>query len=122
MPVVQRETPDQPKVLASLAAAGERSASLYPADGRHGLALAALLPADVRFFVARLDGRALGCGGYVRLPGHGAEMKRLFADPAARGRGAGQALVEAIQREAVAEGVQTLFLETGKVLRGPPAA
>ena len=63
MLVVQRETPDQPDVLAFLAEADERSASLYPAESRHGLDVAALLAADVRFFVARRDGCALGGGG-----------------------------------------------------------
>lgn len=111
--VVRRETPDQPDVLAFLAEADERSASLYPAESRHGLDVAALLAADVRFFVARRDGRALGCGGYVLLPGQGAEMKRLFVAPNARGRGIGDAVIRAIEQAAAGEGVRTLFLETG---------
>lgn len=113
MPTVQRETPDQPDVLNFLARADERSASLYPADSRHGLDVSALLAAGVRFFVARRDGCALGCGGYVLLPGQEAEMKRLFVDPAARGRGVGGAIVQAIGQAAAGEGVRTLFLETG---------
>ncbi len=113
MPTVGRETPDQPDVLAFLAKADERAASLYPAESRHGLAVSALLAAEVRFFVARQDGRALGCGGYVLLPGRAAEMKRLFVDPGARGRGVGGAIVRAVEQAAAGEGVRTLFLETG---------
>jgi putative acetyltransferase len=113
MPIIQPETPDQPDVAALLARADERSASLYPAESRHGLALPALLSADVRFFVARQDGRALGCGGYLLLPRQGAEMKRLFVDPAARGQGVGCAIVRAVEAAAAGEDVRTLFLETG---------
>jgi len=111
--LVQRETPDQPEVAALLTKADERSASLYLAESRHGLAVAALLSANVRFFVARQDGLALGCGGYMLLPERTAEMKRLFVDPAARGQGVGRVIVSALERVAAGEGVGTLFLETG---------
>lgn len=111
--IIQREAPDSPEVLAFLAAADQRSASLYPEESRHGLSLSALLSADARFFVARQDGQALGCGGYVLLSADAAEMKRLFVDLALRGRGAGKALVRAIAKAAADEGLKTLFLETG---------
>ena len=110
---VAPESPDQPDVLAFLKQADERSASLYPGESRHGLTVTALLAAEVRFFVARQAGRALGCGGYVLLTAGSAEMKRLFVDPAARGRGVGRRLVQAIESAAGGEGVETLLLETG---------
>ncbi len=113
MLVVRRETPDQPDVVDFLAKADERSSALYPAESRHGLGLSALLRAGARFFVARHGGQALGCGGYVLLAEGVAEMKRLFVDPGARGRGVGGAIVGAIERAAAAEGVRTLLLETG---------
>ena len=113
MPLIQCETPDQLDVLALLAKADERSASLYPLDSRHGLSIPALLAAGVRFFVARQDGHALGCGGYVLLPEREAEVKRLFVDPAARGQGLGHALVRSVEEAAAGEGVRTLLLETG---------
>ena len=111
--IIQRETPDSPEVTVLLAAADERSASLYPEESRHGLSASKLLSADARFFVARQDGHALGCGGYVLLSANAAEMKRLFVDPARRGQGAGNALVGAIEKAAAGEGVKTLLLETG---------
>ena len=111
---VLRETPDQPEVLALFAAADRRSEELYPAESRHGLSLTALLSADVRFFIARdPGGRALGCGGYVLLSGHRAELKRLFVDPGARGQGIGAAIVQAVEIGAAGEGVRSMFLETG---------
>lgn len=111
--IVRTETPDQPEVLAFFAAADARSASLYRADGRPGPSLSALLSGEVRFFVARRNGVAVGCGGYVLLKAHEAEMKRLFVDPASRGQGVGSALVDAIQQAAFLENVEVLFLETG---------
>ena len=113
MLAVLRETPDQPEVQAFLLQADERSASLYPEESRQGLTLSTLLAVDVRFFVARENGRALGCGGYVLLPEGTAEMKRLFVDPAARAKGVGRCIVLAIEHAAAAEGVRTLLLETG---------
>ena len=38
----------------------------------------------MHFFVAREEGRALGCGAFVMSEGRSAEMKRVFVDPAAR--------------------------------------
>ena len=111
--IVERETPDNPEIVAFFAAADKRSASLYSEDSRHGLSLSALLSANVRFFVARQHGRALGCGGYVLFKARDAEMKRLFVDPVSRGQGVGNALVKAIEQSAVDEDVEALFLETG---------
>ena len=111
--IVERETPDCSEVLAFLVSADQRSASLYPEEGRPGSSLSELLSTDVRFFVARQDSRALGCGGYALLQNGSAEMKRLFVDPAYRGQGVGNALVESIERDAAREGLSNLFLETG---------
>ena len=110
---IARETPDQPEVGALLAKADARSQALYPAESRNGLALPELLAAEIRFFVARQDGVAAGCGGYMLLPGNGAELKRLFVNPTARGRGIGAAIVQAIEAAARDEGVGTMWLETG---------
>ena len=35
----------------------------YPPEQRHGLALDAIFQPHVRFFLARLEGEAVGCGG-----------------------------------------------------------
>jgi putative acetyltransferase len=113
MLIVKRENPDQADVLRLLAKADERSSSLYPVESRHGLSLSALVAAQVRFFMARRDGYALGCGGYIFLPERSAEMKRLFVDADARGQGIGGAIVGAIEEAVAKEDIRTLFLETG---------
>ena len=89
------------------------SASLYPAESNHTLPVAELSAANVRFFVVRLDGRAVGCAALV-LQGEGeAELKRMFVADAARGLGAGRALLRHIEEAARREDVRVLRLETG---------
>lgn len=96
-----------------LAAADKRAEGLYGRHTRDGPDIPALVAADARYFVARENGRAVGGGGYVLFTNRNAEMKRLFTDPAARGRGVGASVVQVIERNAADEGVRTLFLETG---------
>jgi putative acetyltransferase len=88
------------------------SEDLYPPESRHGLDLAAYRRPDVRLFVARETGVALGCGAY-QLHGDGsAEIKSMYVDPAAQGRGIGRAILAAIER-ALQGQITTLRLETG---------
>jgi len=65
------------------------------------------------FLVAELDGRPVGCGG-VRLlsPGTG-EVKRMYVDPAFRGRGVARGLLHALVAHARGAGLTRLWLETG---------
>ena len=110
---IARETPDQPEVHDLLRQADANSASLYPAESRFGSTVEALLCLNVRFFVARAGGVALGCGGYAVEPGGWAELKRIFVTPSARGQGVGLALLQAIEEAARREDVTCLRLETG---------
>lgn len=66
------------------------------------------------FLVARtLDGTAVGCGGLRPLAGGGAEIKRMFVLPAARGAGVSVAILRALEDEARGLGLPRLVLETG---------
>ncbi len=84
----------------------------YAPEQRHGLALAAIFEPHVRFFLARLDGCAMGCGG-VALFADFAEVKRMYVRAAARGKGVARALLARIELEARAAGFAILRLETG---------
>ena len=53
-------------------------AAAYPPEQRHGLALDAIFQPHIRFFLARLRGGAVGCGG-VALFSDFAEVKREHA-------------------------------------------
>ncbi len=84
----------------------------YTAEQQHGLDVAAIFQPQMRFFIARRAGVALGCGGVALFPTF-AEVKRVYVRPNARGRGVAQALLARIEREASAEGHTVLRLETG---------
>ena len=92
---------------------------LFPSEDNHYLGLEALRAPSVRFFVAR-DGTAeaavLGCGAVALMEGYG-EVKSMFTEPAARGRGVGLALLSELERQARSEGLRWLRLETGHALR-----
>jgi putative acetyltransferase len=84
----------------------------YPPEQRHGLDLDAIFQPHIRFFVARLDGEAVGCGG-VALFADFAEVKRMYVRDGTRGKGVAQALLARIEMEARAAGLAVLRLETG---------
>ena len=66
----------------------------------------------MRFFVARLDGLAVGCAGVAMLDDY-AEVKRMYTRPVTRGRGIAKAVLHKIEDEARGAGVTVLRLETG---------
>jgi len=88
-------------------------AAEYPPDQRHGLALDAIFQPHIRFFLARLNGAAVGCGG-VALFADFAEVKRMYVRDTVRGRGVAQALLTRIETTAREAGLFLLRLETGE--------
>lgn len=84
----------------------------YLPEQRHALTVEQLFEDNVRFFVARLDGAAVGCGGVAFYDGY-AEVKRMFTRPAARRKGVAAALLRRLGDEARAAGHTVLRLETG---------
>jgi putative acetyltransferase len=90
----------------------------YPPEQRHGLKLDAIFQPHVRFFIACLDGVAVGCGG-VALFADFAEVKRMYVREAARCRGVADAILARLATEASDAGLTLLRLETG--IRQPAA-
>lgn len=84
----------------------------YPSEQRHGLSLEAIFQPHIRFFMARLDTVAVGCGGVALFPTFG-EIKRMYVRESARGRGIAQALLSRIELETKSSGLDVLRLETG---------
>jgi putative acetyltransferase len=94
---------------------GELEAALsanYAPHQRHGLKLDALFQPGIRFFVARFDGEAVGCGGIALLDGF-AELKRMYVRDGVRGRGVAPAILARLEREAREAGYEVGRLETG---------
>jgi GNAT superfamily N-acetyltransferase len=66
------------------------------------------------FLVARSpEGVPIGCGGLRPLTAGGAEIKRMYVAPSARGTGVSTAILRALEEEARALGHVQLLLETG---------
>ena len=70
---------------------------------------------DIAYFVVVRDdsGTGIGCGGLRQLDGLSAEVKRMYVTPAARGSGAADTVLDALETFAVAQGWTHLRLETG---------
>jgi putative acetyltransferase len=110
---VEQESPRQPEVVRLVQAADAYAASLYPAESNHLLDIDALAAPEVKFFVARIEGRAVGCGALrVDAAGFG-EIKRMYVDPAARGKKIGRTILARLEQEAAALALPCLRLETG---------
>ncbi len=110
---VESPTEDARALIAELDA--ELDAE-YIIDNRHGLSLARIFRSGISFFIARLDGQAVGCGGVAFDDGL-AEAKRMYVRPAARGRGVARAILARLEQEARGRGLSRLVLETGDAQR-----
>ena len=106
------ESPDTPDAQALLAAADAVSASLYPPESNHPACADLLGASGSLFLVARNEGAAVGCGA-VLVDGPAAELKRLFVQDGARGRGVARAMLATLEAHAAASGVAVVRLETG---------
>ena len=109
---IQIEPPGSAEARRLIALLDRYQTSLYPVESNHLVDPKILSEPGFTFFVARLEGAAVGCGALRRHDGFG-EIKRMFVLPEARGRGVAQALLARIEAAARDQGYQTLCLETG---------
>ncbi len=110
---IARESPDQPEIATFLAASDAYMAGLYPAESNHLVDRASLAAANATFLVVRKAGAALGCGAVIDAGDGSGEIKRMWIAPAARGTGAGRAMLAALEAAARERGLGVLRLETG---------
>ncbi|MBV6306095.1 bifunctional helix-turn-helix transcriptional regulator/GNAT family N-acetyltransferase [Candidimonas humi] len=75
-----------------------------------------LVPPAGLFLVARLDGMPVACGAIKLMDAGFGEIKRMWVDPAARGLGIAQRLLEALEKHAVSAGLNVLRLDTNRNL------
>lgn len=118
--VIRRESPDQPEVLALLDALDRYLATLYPPEANHILGVQDLLMPEVSFFVAREGDQIVGTAAARRMPAEPAtggvaygEVKRMYVDPACRGKRLGVRLLQAIEQDLRDSGRALALLETG---------
>jgi putative acetyltransferase len=118
--IIRAESPDQPAVRALLADLDGYLASLYPPEANHIVDVQALLAPEVTFYVARQGSQAIGTAGVRRMLGTAetdgqpfGEIKRMYVDPAFRGREIGVKLLDVIENQLRGEGIRLALLETG---------
>jgi N-acetylglutamate synthase-like GNAT family acetyltransferase len=66
------------------------------------------------FWIAEEDGRVIGCIGLMRLDGADFELRRMYVEARARGRGLAQGLLDVLFGWAARHGVEALYLETNE--------
>jgi putative acetyltransferase len=111
-PIIERVAGPSPELRDLIGELNAVLGAAYEPHQRHGLAIEQLFEPHLRFFLARWDGIAVGCGGVALFDGYG-EVKRMYTRPALRGRGVAKALLAKIADEARAAGLPLLRLETG---------
>ncbi|HYA35023.1 MAG TPA: GNAT family N-acetyltransferase [Candidatus Binataceae bacterium] len=116
---IRTESPNQSEVVTLIAASDAYLASLYPAESNHLADVETLSRPEVTFLVARMAGKAVGCGAILRRGREYAEIKRMFVAPEARGIGLGRLILDKLERAASEQELKILRLETG--IRQPEA-
>ncbi|PRX37020.1 putative acetyltransferase [Meinhardsimonia xiamenensis] len=107
--------PREAQARALIEASHALMESLFPPEDNHYLDIDALAAPDISFFVAKRDGKTVGCAALARHAGYG-EVKSMFVAEEARGQGVADALLARIEAEARAAGLPVLRLETGDAL------
>jgi len=111
--IIAAERPDTPDARALIDELEAYLIPLSPAESRHGYSVEKLLAQDVAFFVIRVDGEAVGCGGIQFFEGEYGELKRMYVRPSHRGRGLAKQMLEELAAHAARHGIGVLRLETG---------
>ncbi len=103
--VLLERTRDRPELL-----------DYYYTTAVYGTLLATLEEEHARpagaIFLAELDGEVVGCGMFRTIEPGVCEIKRVFVEDTARGRGVGHAIVEVAMEQARADGFHTMKLDT----------
>ena len=77
----------------------------------------ALAPPHGTFLVVRVDGQTVGCGGVHGIGDGIGEVKRMWIDPAWRGRGFARRLLGELERHGRDLGHRRMVLDTNAELR-----
>ena len=104
---------DHPATAALLAAHLADMHASSPPGSVYALDLSALATPDIAFYTAWDGDMLLGCGALRTLGDGTGEVKSMRTDPAARGHGVGQAVLDRIIADARAACLTALLLETG---------
>ena len=109
---IERVTAPTAEVIALLDGLNAALAGPYSEEQRHALPVDRLFQPNILFFIARVDGEAVACGGIGFYDGF-AELKRMYSKPSIRGRGVARKLLARLEAEAIDSGQTLLRIETG---------
>ncbi len=98
-----------------IAGSEEALREVYPPESCFSFTAEELLAPGTSFFVARRDGRPVGCVALVDCGAYG-EIKRLFVLPGERGHGTARALMARLEASARQAGHSAVRLESGERL------
>lgn len=115
MIVIEITDPHHPQATALLRQSHALMESLFPPEDNFYLDINDLCADHIRFFTARIGDQILGTGALAVKDTYG-EIKSMFVDEAARGKGVADALMRQLEDTARDEGLIWLKLETGNVL------
>ena len=116
MIIIEETDPHHPQATALLRQSHALMESLFPPEDNFFLDIDQLCAENIHFFTARIGDDILGTGALAHKGIYG-EVKSMFVYESARGKGIADALLRQIEDTARDEGLPTLKLETGNVLR-----
>jgi putative acetyltransferase len=111
---LERAPTPTPEIVALLDALNRALDVGYAPDQKHALSVDQLFQPNIRFFIARIDGAAVACGGIGLYDGY-AELKRMYAKPEARGKGVAKSVLARLEAEAREAGLTLVRIETGNL-------
>ena len=120
MIIIEQGDPHHPQATALLRQSHALMESLFPPEDNFYLDIDDLVADDIAFFTARKGDDIIGTAALKNAGDYG-EVKSMFVAEAARGSGAADALMRAIEDEARAAQIPVLKLETGNVLHAAHA-
>jgi DNA-binding MarR family transcriptional regulator/GNAT superfamily N-acetyltransferase len=89
----------------------------FDAEKENSACLDEMTPPKGLFVVARLQGDAVGCGGFKRVDQTTGEIKRVWTAPKARGMGVARRILHTLEAAARDMGLERLRLDTNRALK-----
>lgn len=112
---IARTDPRDPDATALLHQSHALMQSLFPPEDNSFLSIDELCAPGIHFFGARFEDKLVGTAALAEKTGY-VEVKSMFVDEAARGKGVADSLMQQLIQEARALGAPMMLLETGNVL------
>lgn len=113
--IIETGDPRDLQIVALLQASHALMDSLFSPEDNHYLSIDDLCASDIDFFIAREGDVTLGCAALSDKADYG-EVKFMFVNEGARGKGVADALMRQIEDQARERDLPVLKLETGDLL------